>query len=47
MFTAFMEDAANIMSFHGEVDVADSVGYAVELSVFNQQKSGQQVKCVS
>ena len=44
MFTAFMDDAANIMSFYGDVDVADSVGYSVELWVFKPKKSGQQVK---
>ena len=43
MITAFMDDAANIMSFYGEVDVADSVGYSVELWVFKPQKSGKQV----
>ena len=50
MFTAFMDDAANIMSFHGDVDVEDTVGYAVELWIFNKQKSGQQVhrdNCIS
>ena len=41
MITAFMGDAANIMSFYGEVD--DSVGYAVELWIFKPQKSGKQV----
>ena len=41
MFTAFMGDASNVMSFYGDVD--DSVGYAVELWIFKPQKSGQQV----
>ena len=44
MFTAFMGDASNIMSFYGDVDVPDGVGYSVEWSVFKPQKSGQQVK---
>jgi hypothetical protein len=44
MFTAFMGDSSNIMSFYGHVDVNDSVGYSVEWSVFKPQKSGQQVK---
>ena len=43
MFTAFMGDASNIMSFYGDVDVVDSVGYAVEWWVFKPQRSGQQV----
>ena len=43
MFTAFMDDAANIMSFYGDVDVEDSVGYAVELWMFKPRKSGRQV----
>ena len=43
MFTAFMDDAANILSFQGDIDSDGSVGYALELSIFNQQKSGQQV----
>ena len=44
MFVAFMSDAANIMSFHGNVDVLDSVGYAVELWIFKPQRSGKQVQ---
>ena len=44
MFTAFMGDAANIMSFFGDVDGDDSVGYAVEWWIFKPQKSGRQVK---
>ena len=43
MFTAFMDDAANIMSFYGEVNAIDSVGYAVEFWMYKAQKSGQQV----
>ena len=39
-----MGDASNIMSFYGDVDVPDGVGYSVEWSVFKPQKSGQQVK---
>ena len=44
MFSAFMSDASNIMSFSGDVDVENSVGYTVELWVFKPQKSGKQVK---
>ena len=43
MFTAFMSDASNIMSFYGDVNVEDGVGYAVEWWVFKPQKSGKQV----
>ena len=43
MFTAFMSDASNIMTFSGEVDVQDTVGYSVELWVFKPEKSGKQV----
>ena len=43
MFTAFMDDAANIMSFYGDVDVKDSVGYSVEFWMFKPRKSGRQV----
>ena len=42
MFTAFMGDASNVMSFYGDVD--KSVGYAVEWWIFKPQQSGQQVK---
>ena len=45
MFTAFMGDASNVMSFYEDVD--DSVGYAVEWWIFKPQLSGQQVKNVS
>ena len=44
MVTAFMGDAANIMSFYGDADGNDTVGYAAELWIFKPQKSGQQVK---
>ena len=44
MFTAFMSDASNIMSFYGDGDVDDGVGYAVEWWIFKPQKSGKQVK---
>ena len=47
MITAFMGDATNILSFHGEVDVKDTVGYEVEWSIFKPQRSGQQVGVVS
>ena len=43
MFTAFMDEAANIISFYGDVDVVDSVGYAVELWIEQSRKSGRQV----
>ena len=46
MFVAFMSDAANIVSFHGNVDVLDSVGYAVELWIFKPQRSGKQVELI-
>ena len=44
MFTAFMSDASNIMSFYGDVDVKNGFGYAVESWIFKPQNSGQQVK---
>ena len=47
MFLAFMEDASNIFSFYGDVDVEHSVGVAVELWLFKPQRSGQQVLFVS
>ena len=43
MFTAFMDDAANILSFYGNLDVDNNVGYAVELWMFKPRKSGRQV----
>ena len=43
MFTGFMGDASNIMSFYGDLDVEDGVGYGVELWMFKPQKSGKQV----
>ena len=43
MFTVLMSDASNIMSFKGDEDVIDGVGYSVELWVFKPSKSGQQV----
>jgi hypothetical protein len=43
MFTAFMGDASNVMSFYGDVDVNGGVGYAVEWWIFKPQKSGKQV----
>ena len=43
MFTAFMGDASNIMSFYGDVNVKGGVGNAVEWWIFKQEKSGQQV----
>ena len=43
MFTAFMGDASNIMSFYGDVNVKGGVGYAVEWWIFKPQKSGKQV----
>ena len=43
MFTAFMSDASNIMSFYGEKDMNDAAGHAFELWMFQPQKSGQQV----
>ena len=43
MFTAFMNDAANLMSFYEDMDIDGSVGYAIELWVFKPKKSGQQV----
>ena len=43
MFTAFMSDASNIMSFYGDLNVEDGVGYSVEWWVFKPQKSGKQV----
>ena len=43
MFTAFMNEAANIFSFYGDIDVNNGVGYAVELWMYKQQKSGKQV----
>ena len=41
MFTAFMSDASNIMSFYQ--DEGDHA-YSLELWIFKPQKSGQQVK---
>ena len=43
MFTAFMDDAANILSFYGNLNVDNNVGYAVELWMFKPRKSGRQV----
>ena len=43
MFTAFMDDAANIMSFHGDLNVEEGGSYAVELWMYKQQRSGRQV----
>jgi hypothetical protein len=42
MVTAFMGDAANILSFYGDVE-GDDVGYSVEFWIFKPAKSGQQV----
>ena len=48
MFTAFMDDAANILSFYGDLDIDHNVGYAVELWMFKPRKSGRQVSnCVN
>ena len=47
MFTAFMNDASNIMSFYGDVDVKDGIGYSVELWVFKPQATGKQVLLIN
>ena len=38
MFTAFMDDAANIMSFHGDLNVEEGGSYAVELWIRTNSK---------
>ena len=43
MFTAFMSDASNVMSFYGDSEGDEGVGYSVEFWVFKPRKSGQQV----
>ena len=43
MFTAFMSDASNVMSFYGDPEDDEGVGYSVEFWVFKPRKSGQQV----
>ena len=43
MFTAFMSDASNIMSFYGDLNVRNGEGYAVEWWIFKPQQSGKQV----
>ena len=43
MFTAFMTDAANVMSFYDDGDAGGGVGYAIEMWLFKPKKSGQQV----
>ena len=41
MFTAFMSDASNIMSFY---EGKGEQTYSLEFLIFKPQKSGQQVK---
>ena len=43
MFSGFMVDASNILSFKGEDNMFMNVKYAVQLWIFKPKETGEQV----